>query len=630
MLSKHFFYAFHRTRELGLRGLVDAFKRRARTKIWQSLMRSKALAGTAHHSWPTIVRQNKIEFEAFLSGAHQDSYIETILKNQQFQASLPLTYAYPKKLLPKAHNAAHHVFNLLGSGPVTLGKTINWHHDFKKDHLRKPFTHVDPTFSYATYANAFHTDIPVPQRGSDFTTYHEDIKVLWDLGRMHHLSLLGLTYSHIEDKRFANVFKDDITSFQQQVKYLLGPQWKCPMDVAIRAINLVWSFHFFKDAILDTPFWEKYACMLYDHMIYLTWNMEESDKPNNHLLADHVGMLYLAVFFRSLPGGQKRLANAIPALKKAFLHQILPDGAAYEGSTAYHRLDCELLLHATSLLKAIDQPHDSLTNLLEKMLSFTAAATDNNGTLVKIGDDDSGTIVFGLSTPPAADGCKIFPDFGLGIVRTPRYHLTLRAASVTAMRPTGHYHHDALGITLSIDKHQIFVDPGSFVYSANAQWRHYFKAPLQHSTFFEEEYSQTSSDLFQTFLPYKPGSLHAQAGQLATMATMRNDQLKAQRSVTYNNTLISIHDYIDAQNSTNAITWRFVLHPEVQAQKTDHGYSFFVNAQCVATLTSSLHLNLKENATYAAAYGHFLPTHVLESTAHGTHAKTYITEIFLP
>ncbi len=684
MLAKSLSYIISRTLDLGVIGLTCMLKRRLRAKIWYFKMHRKATTGKAHHTWATIVPNNKLSFEDFFTRAKQNNFVLSMLRDVTFcswmpgrynirplsnlssshfsirfalrakhskrtdsesvrlecfaqrnvsrdtDANLPnsefLTGSIQKYiLLKKADDAVDHIFDLLGSGPTALGSTIDWHHEFKKDNLRLPFTHADTTFSYSSYKNTFHTAIPVPQRGTDPAMYYEDIKVLWDLARMHHVTTLGLAYTVTSDQKYIDAFVGDITSFQDQVSYLLGPHWKCPMDVAIRAINLIWALQLFNDAKLSSDFLQRYTCMLYDHLVYLEWNFEESDKPNNHLLADYVGYLYLAIFFRHLPDGEGRTAWIKKTLTQAFAHQISPDGTAYEGSTAYHRLDCELLLHATTLLQATKQSDKELENLLQKMLTFFVATTDHSGNLATIGDDDSGTIVFGIQPQTqyaTKDRVSIFPDFGIGIIRTNRIDLTLRAPVSTTNRPSGHVHHDALSITLSIDGHPVFVDPGSFVYTANAWWRHFFKAPHQHNTFFFDSPIEQSTDLFQTSPRYAASSLIKTAmGLHATAASL-------QRTAKITDATITLQDAITTPSDL-AATWSFILHPSITIECINNCYTFSVAGLALATLTSSLELSLTQNNFYAAGYGYFLPTQALKSTVPAGYTGTHVTTITL-
>ncbi|MBM3886610.1 hypothetical protein FJ364_01655 [Candidatus Dependentiae bacterium] len=631
MSAKSLFYIANRAFDLGISGIAATLQRRLSTKIWQLCMRRKARAGSANHSWATIVLNNKLSFENFFTQHTQQSIIKAILDDTLFQTLLPTSCTDLNKITQQANDARDHIFNILGSGSVTLGDTLDWHYEFKKNNLKKPFTRLDSTFSYSSYKNVFHTDIPIPQQKTDASTYHEDVKVLWDLGRMHHLTKLGLAYTKTGNKTYADVFVHDIESYWLQVPYLLGPHWKCPMDVAIRAINLLWSLELFKQAAIDLDFWQRYVCMLYDHLIYLEWNFEESDKPNNHLLTDYVGYLYLVAFFKDLPGFDSRLTWAIKTTAEAFFHQILADGSAYEGSTAYHRLDCELLVHVTSLLRAIGKEHNELDTLLQKMLGFLKATTDQGNNLVTIGDDDSGCIVFGLKNKFHQEQLSLlvlknFPDFGLAIARTNRLHITLRSAPLATKRPTGHVHHDALSFTLSIDGQPIFIDPGSFVYTANKWWRTFFKSSQQHNTFFLENTLEEVTDLFQTKSLYTASSLLTQKNKLFATTKFLGSTL--QRSIEITDSTITLHDAITINNAATT-TWRFILHPEITVSKHNDHYILSCNGNDLATLTSSLQLQLEQTAAFASSYGNFFPTQTLTCTMVIPSISTQKTIIFV-
>jgi hypothetical protein len=680
MITKSFFYLISRTIDLGIKGMTKMLVRRVRAKIWYFKMHRKATTGKAHHTWATIVLNNKLSFEDFFRQTKQNNFVLGILQDVIFQSWMPAEYNIKKNnkidpesvfswhynatnklkinelnsknnsksifqkyihssvisqtnprsiqqstLLKKADAAAAHLFDVLGSGPTILGSTIDWHNEFKKDKPNLPFTHADTTFSYSLYKHTFHFDIPVPQRGNDPSMYYEDIKILWDLARMHHLTTLGLAYTINSDQKYVDAFVRDIDSFQNQVSYLLGPHWKCPMDVAIRAINLIWALQLFNGAKLSSDFLQRYTCMLYDHLVYLEWNFEESDKPNNHLLADYVGYLYLAIFFRHLPDGEGRITWIKKTLTQGFAHQISPDGTAYEGSTAYHRLDCELLLHTTSLLRTTKQSDEKLEKLLQKMLTFLVATTDQGGNIATIGDDDSGTIVFGIQGQTqykAKNKITIFPDFGIGIIRTKQTHLTLRAPVSTTNRPSGHVHHDALSITLSINGQPIFVDPGSFVYTANAWWRHFFKAPHQHNTFFFDSKIEQNADLFQTTLNYTTSRL------TKTTTGLHARALSLERTANITKTTITLHDKITTPNNF-AAKWSFILHPSIKVEYKNNCYTFSAAGHDLAILTSSLQLNLTQNNFYAAGYGYCFPTQGLKSTVLAGFTGTHTTTITL-
>lgn len=587
------FYALKRIKALGLFGLIAAIRRRLRGKIWRLMV----LYFKLQKFW---ILSKKVD---------NPPSILSLLKQGSFQLALPVEYTQDEKIVLMADGFARHVFDILGSGPMQLPPVLDWYYEFKKDNVRNPFNSTDTSFSYATYAQVFHQDVPVFSTNSNFFTYTEDIKVLWEIGRMHHLSTLGMAYGVNKDERYVQAFVGDISSFQNQVSFAYGVHWKCPMDVAIRAINLIWARHFFQEAC-SLQFWQKYDQMLYQHMIYLEWNFEESDKPNNHLLADYVGYFYLVAFFSEFSWANKRLDKAIELVFNGFAQQILADGTAYEGSTAYHRLDCELLLHATSLMQVLNRKNNLLEAMLAQMFEFLAVMTDHGESLVTIGDDDSGRIVFGLrNNRDLKNTPHIFPHFGIGIIRTHRIHLTLRAPVIESWQPSGHFHHDALAMTLSVNGRRLFVDPGSFVYTANVAWRNQFKASISHNTFFMQQAACKNGDLFQTELEYIMGSVALEDTRLVAKAKMING-VELSRVVECHDQEVLICDVV----TKRAIcTWRFVLSPLIRAEVMLGGINLFFGQDLFARIESSLNFGIKSNAGFAAGYGQFEQTKALEA-----------------
>lgn len=616
MLYTKISYVIKRLYQLGLTGSCNAITRRTNIVAWRLQMKRKALSGHANHTWKIIVQRKHISFESFFEKVKNNDLLKKIATNQLFVKRCKSEH------IQSPENICNHTISLLGSGDCQLGTPIQWHREFKAARVTTPFATTDTKQTYARHTTTFHTEIPVPQEGTNPTVYHEDIKVFWELGRMHHLSALGYAYQKNQNELYAQEFSDQIDSFQKQVQYLLGPHWKCPMDVAIRAINLIWSLEYFKKSpSLSLAFWESYTTLLYDHFIYLKWNFEESDKPNNHLLADYVGYLYLAHFFITLPGGKQTFSWIEKRIEHAFMQQILPDGTAYEGSTAYHRLDCELLLHTTVLLRERGFPNQNLEALLNKMLIFFDEMHDQKGNFVTVGDDDSGSIVFGIKqeTQPKVH-TTAYKDFGISIMQTSRFHMTLRTPQIQPTQPSGHFHHDGLSITLSINGQPLFVDPGSFIYTGNRWWREYFKSAQQHTTFTinreakSNRQTQTkTTDLFQTKSTYKTGFIDVGATHMQGIASNQLGDWLERTITRKDDTCIIIKDAIKP-TSPGTVLWRFILHPSISPIQTHDGFDLVVDGQIQAKITSNLQLQIKDDAAYAPEYGVFHKTKALEAT----------------
>ena len=81
-----------------------------------------------------------------------------------------------------------------------------------------------------------------------------------------------------------------------------------------------------------------------------------------------------------------------------------------------------------------------------------------------------------LNTLSSSPSNAHFPQFGLSIVKTNNWHITLRHHAYNALQPTGHFHNDIGSITLAVNGIPVIIDPGSFVYTPSAMWRNYFRS----------------------------------------------------------------------------------------------------------------------------------------------------------
>ena len=477
-------------------------------------------------------------------------FLEKIINSEEFNLYLPNKFKDSNWILQQADLAASNCFDILGSG-IKCFEKIPWHQDFKSQDFKSPnFKNHDFTSNNSTksWTHNFYQDIAAScPKNMKLDGYNPDIKVPWELSRFQHIFVLGKAYQINQNNRYASAFQNQISDWIKQNPYMIGVNWVCPMDVAIRAINWIWGFYFFKnDNNIPDEFWIKFINTLHMHLHYLEFNWETSDKPNNHYVSDLVGYLYLCEFFKiknthvnnaytSNTSIDKKKNWCVKKILEQFFHQIQPDGTGYEGTTGYHRLDTELFLHFKLICNTKENiTSDYQTNQnktgqaglpaeflsrFDKMVEFLQACTDESGTnssghFVTIGDNDSGKILTGIEIPsakkPRATSEKSaiynYPDFGLVIIKTypPEecqhgacLHVTFRLPKFKQNQPSGHFHYDQLAVTLSINGTPILIDPGSYVYTANGTWRNLMRSPQSHNTFYSPELTTMQDELFQ-------------------------------------------------------------------------------------------------------------------------------------
>jgi hypothetical protein len=420
-----------------------------------------------------------------------------------------------------ADQACAHVFDLLGSGPTALGPAIDWHADFKSGHRYDPRAH--------------HTDLsPAPYPGG------HDIKVPWELSRCQHFVWLGQAYWHTGDEKYPREFVGQVTDWIEANPPAFGVNWVCAMDVAIRAVNWLWGYHYFvgRSPALTDEFLLRFDKSLLAHGRHIIGNLERSaGLASNHYLSDLVGLVYLGLMCPQFREARKWREVGLRELWREMRRQVHADGVDFEASISYHRLVAELFLSAILLgrLHGVTVPADVMARL-EKMIELVLHYTRPDGTVPLFGDCDNGRLhrLMVRGTPerewtdhryllaigavlfqrddlgrvagdqweealwlmgerairfkeslegkplPAEPESRLFPDGGLCFMRGGGAYVAVDAGANGQGGVGGHAHNDALSFEFAFGGRPWVIDPGTFVYTADYDARNRFRSSRVH------------------------------------------------------------------------------------------------------------------------------------------------------
>ncbi|MBI1318948.1 MAG: heparinase [Candidatus Hydrogenedens sp.] len=261
-----------------------------------------------------------------------------------------------------------------------------------------------------------------------------DIKLPWELARMQHLAVLAWAYRLAvagdpeapPADRLVREFRNQVLDFVATNPPRFGVNWRCTMDVAIRAANWVIAYDLFRaaGAVFDDAFEGAFSRALLAHGGHIVANLEwYPDGRANHYFADIAGLLVVAAWLPASPESDAWLAFAAQELVGETAHQFGADGANFEASTCYHRLSAEMAAFGTAVLLGlpaeraaalrgyearrlrrplltpgpplkpgpIDQPvPPAQLGRLAGMGWFTLRLTKPSGRIAQIGDNDSG------------------------------------------------------------------------------------------------------------------------------------------------------------------------------------------------------------------------------------------------
>jgi uncharacterized heparinase superfamily protein len=426
-------------------------------------------------------------------------------------------------VIEEADRICDHVFDLLGSGPTPLGKKIDWHRDFKTGHRWNP----------KTYYKRIH---PAPYPGG------YDIKVPWELSRCQHFVRLGQAYWITGDEKYSREFVAQVEDWIANNPRPWGVNWACTMDVAIRVVNLLWGYNFFREsASLSNEFLLSFNKSMLIHGWHIRSNLENSGNvTNNHYLADLVGLIYLGILCPEFKEAAEWREFGLRELCREMFKQVYPDGVSFEASIAYHRLATELFLSPVLLCRLNDiSVPDEVMARLEKMLEFVMYYTKPDGSVPMIGDADNGRVhrltvrdrpeqewldhryllaigavlydredfaqaageqwqeAIWVLGPEAADfrycieskrllplqlGSRGFAQGGLYIMRDDGLHIVVNASGNGQNGKGGHSHNDALSFELFVNGQTWIFDSGTYVYTADYEARHRFRSTAAHNT----------------------------------------------------------------------------------------------------------------------------------------------------
>ncbi len=590
---------FKKIVQLGPKKTIQVIRNRVSNAVYERQQRKGADSNTIAVNWFQIADKYSID-ESFEFVFESLKSVPFISKEKVIPAEISVD-----EIIKQADLFTQNCFNLLGSNNYQFSK-IDWHCDFRL--LAQNGTDTNFPLNY-------YKDIKIESGGAEQLV--KDIKLPWELSRFQHFLVSGHAYAQTGNEKYAQSFVDQLADWMEKNPVLLGPNWVCPMDVAIRALNWIWAFQFFKNSpSISMHFWQRFVCSLYDHFDYLENNWEIYDsRTSNHYFSDLIGYYYLCYFFQPL--------SRILLKKAAWCHeqlfheldkQIFQEGTSYEGSTSYHRLITEIVYHVLLVSELFGFEIQNVhREKFDRMLEFIAWCKIAHNDSVQIGDNDSGKILYWglpkvLYENKKCIGKKEFPQFGITIIKIDRLHISLRHHSYQNGQPSGHFHNDVGSMTLAIDDVQIFVDPGSFVYTPSAVWRNQFRSINAHNTcsINQEEPVQFDERLFALTLPEKKVFLNSDDENNAYQQHDLYKSIRMHRKIQYDLNSIIITDWCEKLLGDDfaqmQMWWNFTVHPAINIQQNQNKIYFFHEQKKIMMLASILQFTI-ETGWYSNSYG---------------------------
>jgi hypothetical protein len=135
-----------------------------------------------------------------------------------------------------------------------------------------------------------------------------------------------------------------------------GVNWRCTMDVAIRAANMLLAYDLSRTGgtVFDAEFESVFVRSIQEHGRHIVANLEwHEETRNNHYLANIAGLAFISTYLPRSAETDAWLAFSAQELVREVAYQFNADGTNYESSVCYHRLSAEMVLFATALLTGL-------------------------------------------------------------------------------------------------------------------------------------------------------------------------------------------------------------------------------------------------------------------------------------
>jgi hypothetical protein len=358
-----------------------------------------------------------------------------------------------------------------------------------------------------------------------------NVKSLWEPSRLHHVTLLAAAFQVSGNPRYAEAAADHLCSWWRRNPPLRGIHWLSGIELGMRLIAWVWTRRLLTDWPGVEGLFERnpdFVRQLQQHERWLAALYSRGSSANNHLIAEAAGLFVAATAFRGAQSERwAKLAQGI--LEQEAVSQTFADGLNRELAFGYHGYVLGLLILAGVEGEAGARPmSDDYWRIITRMSDAFAANLGDDLTPPRQGDGDdawalmidapeegpsepmldlAGALIgarawwpkprqpslLAAFVPQVARGRRqIAPRPATRPNRFPEAGVTFLRSGLIACRvdhgPHGflstgaHGHADALSFELRIGGRPVLIDPGTYCYQGEPEWRRYFRSTLAHNT----------------------------------------------------------------------------------------------------------------------------------------------------
>jgi hypothetical protein len=368
-------------------------------------------------------------------------------------------------------------------------------------------------------------------------------KHAWEINRMLFLPQLALKYKRSSDVQYLNQVQSLVTSWTEQNPYSIGINWYSNIEVNIRLINwfLTWEILEVEKLIANNASFKNFVDevwipSIYEHCKFSYTHPSLYSSANNHLISEFAG-LFIASSKWCFQESRQWKIYAKQGLEKEIIKQHTENGINKEEAAEYIQFITDFFLLS---LVVGEHTQNSFSHKYKErfrsILNYINNFLDVRGNFPKYGDEDDGRvcllnkdadnnflslllsgaiyfkdasfiknkmepdqknlILFGeeatltlkdLRADSKLKTSSFYPEEGHFIFRKEGENLNeiychFDAAPLGYLSIAAHGHSDALSFVLHVDGQPFFIDPGTYCYHTDPDWRRYFVSTRAHNT----------------------------------------------------------------------------------------------------------------------------------------------------
>jgi Heparinase II/III-like protein/Heparinase II/III N-terminus len=361
-----------------------------------------------------------------------------------------------------------------------------------------------------------------------------NVRQVWELSRLQHLTLLATAWFLTYDERYALRVADQLRSWWRENPFLSGVHWTSGIELGIRLISLAWIRRLLDDWPGVADLFERDPLALRQirwHQQYLAAFPSRGSSANNHVIAEAAGQLVASCAFPWFAKSERWRRKSALLLERELIRNTFPSGIGRELASDYQCFIAELGFAAAVEAEVSGHPLGPNTwERLGAMADSAAALVDEHLRPPRQGDSGEGRGLL-LDAPtsnrwpsllaladalvgrldwwprPSADAGSVIMGTLAGAKRDVEGRPAQRPsrfadAGVTLLRAGGgheiwcrcdggphgylsiaaHAHADALSVEVRYSGTDILADPGMCCYHGEPAWRSYFRSTIAHNT----------------------------------------------------------------------------------------------------------------------------------------------------